>query len=103
MKTYIGTNMVQAKNLTFGGALELLKEGLKVTRKGWNGKGMFVVLQKGYPEGIKCNKQTAEAWGLKEGDLFKCEPYLQIKMVNGSHSMWVPSVNDCLATDWAIA
>ena len=31
----------------------------------------------------------------------KCKP-LQLKMVNGSHSMWVPSVNDCLSNDWAI-
>lgn len=86
--------------MTFGEALELLKQGKKVARIGWNGKGMFVVFQKGYPDGIPCNKQTADAWGLKEGDLFKCEPYLQIKMVNGSHSMWVPSINDCLAEDW---
>lgn len=86
--------------MTFGEALELLKQGKKVARIGWNGKGMFVVFQKGYPDGIPCNKQTANAWGLKEGDLFKCEPYLQIKMVNGSHSMWVPSINDCLAEDW---
>lgn len=89
-------------NLTFGLAVEASKKGLKVARKGWNGKGMFVVYQKGYPQGIKCNKQTAEAWGLNEGDLFRCEPYLQIKMVNGSHSMWVPSINDCLAEDWGI-
>ena len=88
--------------MDFGKALEALKAGKKVSRKGWNGKGMFAVLQKGYPNGIPCNKQTAEAWGLKEGDLFKCEPYLQIKMVNGSHSMWSPSVNDCLADDWEI-
>ena len=38
--------------------------------------------------------------GLNEGDLFKCEPYLQIKMTNGSHAMWVPSINDILAEDW---
>ena len=88
--------------MDFGKALEALKAGKKVSRKGWNGKGMFVVLQKGYPNEIPCNKQTAEAWGLKEGDLFKCEPYLQIKMVNGSHAMWSPSVNDCLADDWEI-
>ncbi len=89
-------------NLTFGLAIEALKKGYKVARKGWNGKGMFVVYQKGYPKGIPCNKQTAVAWGINEGDLFKCEPYLQIKMVNGSHSMWVPSINDCLAEDWMI-
>lgn len=86
--------------LNFGGALNLLKAGKKVARKGWNGKGMFVVYQKGYPNGIPCNKQTAEAWGLSEGDLFVVQPYLQIKNVDGSHSMWVPSINDTLAEDW---
>lgn len=88
--------------MTFGIALELLKKGCKVAREGWNGKGMFVVYQKGYPDGIPCNKQTAEAWSMNEGDLFKCNPYLQIKQVNGSHSMWVPSIGDVLAEDWII-
>lgn len=88
--------------MTFGMALELLKKGCKVAREGWNGKGMFVVYQKGYPDGIPCNKQTAEAWSMNEGDLFKCNPYLQIKQVNGSHSMWVPSIGDVLAEDWII-
>ena len=89
-------------NMTFGIALEMLKKGFRVARKGWNGKGMFVVFQKGYPDGIPCNKQTAEACGISEGDLFKCNPYLQIRCVDGSHSMWVPSINDCLAEDWVI-
>lgn len=88
--------------MNFGQAIEALKAGGKVSRAGWNGKGMFVVYQKGYPQGIPCNKQTAEAWGMDEGDLFLCEPYLQIKMVNGSHAMWVPSINDVLAEDWGI-
>ena len=90
------------KTLSFGAAIVALKNGDKVARAGWNGKGMFVVLQKGYPDGIPCNKQTAAAWGMQEGELFRCEPYLQIQMVNGSHSMWVPSINDCLAEDWSI-
>lgn len=93
-------DIIMKKN--FGFALEVLKQGGKVARKGWNGKGMFVVYQKGYPEGIPCNKQTALAWGLNEGDLFKCNPYLQIRCVDGSHSMWVPSINDVLAEDWEI-
>lgn len=87
---------------SFGEAIKYVKRGLKVARKGWNGKGLFVVYQKAYPQGIPCNKQTAEAWGLKEGDLFKCEPYLQINTVDGSHAMWVPSIRDCLANDWVI-
>ena len=89
-------------NMTFGIAIEAMKKGNKVARRGWNGKGMFVVYQKAYPNGIPCNKQTAEAWGLNEGDLFICNPYFQIKNVDGSHSMWVPCINDCLAEDWII-
>lgn len=86
----------------FGEALRLLKQGEKVTRRNWNQKGIFVVYQKGYPQGIPCNKQTAKAWGMKEGELFKCEPYLQISTIDGSHAMWVPSIEDCLAEDWEV-
>lgn len=88
--------------LDFSQALVYLKTGQKLARTGRNGKGLFVVMQKGYPNGIPCNKQTAEAWGLNEGDLFKVNPYLQIKNVDGSHSIWVPSVGDILATDWRV-
>lgn len=87
----------------FSTALKYLKRGHRMSRKGWNGKGLSVVYQKGYPEGIPCNKQTAEAWGLKEGDIFKCEPYLQISTTDNSHAMWVPSIRDCLAEDWYFA
>lgn len=90
------------QTVRFGEALRLLKQGKRMTRRGWNGKGLSVVYQKGYPQGIPCNKQTAEAWGMNEGDLFKCEPYLQISTVDGSHAMWVPSIRDCLADDWVI-
>jgi hypothetical protein len=95
-------NFHTTDHMTFGEALEAAKKGFHIARKGWKGKNMFVVYQKGYPQGIPSNVQTADAWGIHEGDLFKCEPYLQIKMVNGSHSMWVPSINDCLAEDWEV-
>lgn len=86
----------------FSKALKLVRQGKRIARNGWNGKGMFVVYQRGYPNGIPSNRQTAEAWGLNEGDLFKVEPYLQIKMANGSHAMWVASINDLLAEDWHV-
>lgn len=91
-----------SNTLTFSEALEAVKAGKRITREGWNGKGLFVVYQKGYPDGIPCNKQTAEAWGMNEGELFKCDPYLQINTTDGSHAMWVPSIRDCLAEDWMI-
>lgn len=86
--------------MDFSEALKRVKAGKKIFRLGWNGKGMFVVHQKGYPDVIPCNHQTALAWGMNEGDLFKCNPYLQIKNAQGSHSMWVPSIDDILANDW---
>jgi hypothetical protein len=98
----MGVTNGENRYMNFGNAILLLKQGHKLQRSGWNGKGMFVVYQKGYPDGISCNKQTAKAWGIKEGDIFKVEPYLQLKMVNGSHAMWVPSINDILSDDWQV-
>lgn len=87
--------------MNFGNAIEMLGMGFKVARKGWN-NGMFVVYQKGYPHGIPCNKQTAEAWGMDEGDLFRCNPYLQIREENGTHSMYSPSNLDLVSVDWYV-
>lgn len=94
---------LRASMMDFGDALRAMKAGRRMTRAGWNGKGLSVVYQKGYPQGIACNAQTAKAWGMNEGELFKCEPYFQISTVDGSHAMWVPSVRDCLADDWKYA
>jgi hypothetical protein len=88
--------------MDFGKALVAVKSGKKIGRYAWDKWGMFVVYQKGYPQGIPCNKQTADAWGLKEGETFVCNPYLQKRCSNGSHSMWCPSVDDILAEDWEI-
>ena len=94
--------MTKTENLTFGEALEFLKEGHRLARDGWNGKNMFIVYQKGYPEGIPCNKNTAEAFGYPEGYLFKCRPYLQMRCVDGTHQMWTASQSDILSEDWYV-
>ncbi|GHU54776.1 hypothetical protein AGMMS49975_15640 [Clostridia bacterium] len=88
--------------MIFGEAIEQAKNGKKITRSGWNGKDMFVVYQKGYPNGIPCNKQTADTFGYAEGDLFKCRPYLQMRCADGTHQMWVASQSDILEEDWEI-
>ena len=88
--------------MNFGLALEAAKMGKRIARHGWNGKGMSVAYQKGYPDGIPCNKNTAEAWGMEEGELFKCNPYLQMRCADGSFQMWTASQSDILADDWYI-
>jgi hypothetical protein len=91
-----------ADNMNFGDALAALKQGKRVARKGWNGKNMSVAYQKGYPDGIPCNKNTAQAWGMEEGELFKCRPYLQMRCADGTFQMWLASQSDILADDWYI-
>lgn len=88
--------------MNFGLAVEAAKKGAKITRRGWNGKGMWVVYRTGYPEGIPCNRNTAEAVGIPEGSLFRVRPYLQMKCVDGSFQMWLASQSDILADDWEI-
>jgi hypothetical protein len=92
----------QTEGMTFGMAIEAAKKGCKIARKGWNGKNMFVVYQKGYPEGIPANKNTADAFGMNEGDLFKVRPYLQMRCADGTHQMWLASQSDILEEDWEV-
>ena len=88
--------------MNFGEAIEAMKSGSKIAREGWNGNGMFVVYQKGYPDGIKVNEQTADAYGVEEGTLMKFRPYMQLKTAQNDCAMWAPSGSDALAEDWNI-
>jgi len=85
---------------SFAWALEQLKNGLRVQRSGWNGEGMYIVLQKGYPEGIPINTNTAKAIGQPVGLVCKFSPYLLFKTAQGDFVPWVASQTDLLATDW---
>ena len=76
--------------MDFGEALHLLKEGKKLAREGWNGKGMFIVFV------------PSKVINLNEY-LVRFNQHFVIKNVDGSVSTWVPSVNDCLAEDWYVA
>ena len=84
----------------FATALGLLKSGSKQQREGWNGKGMFVVLQKAYPHGIPINANTAEALGEAEGTVHKFLPYLMMRTAQGEFVPWLASQTDILAHDW---
>jgi hypothetical protein len=90
--------------MDFSYALHALKEGQKVMRRGWNGKNMWVVLQKGYPDGVPINKNTAEATGVSEGVVCYFRPYLMMRTADFDATFvpWVASQTDILADDWDI-
>lgn len=85
--------------MSFGLAIEALKKGNRVARAGWNGKGQFVYLVP--PAAYPVQTGAAKAY-FGEGSMVPYNAYMAIKTVNDTVSTWVPSVNDCVADDWAI-
>jgi hypothetical protein len=68
----------------FGWALDRLRDGGLVCRKGWNGKGMYLALQ--VPD--ENSKMTL--------------PYIFMRTVQGDLVPWLASQTDMLAEDWSI-
>lgn len=87
---------------SFSWALDALRRGKKLARLGWNGQGMFVVRQKGYPDGIEINKNTAEALGIPVGEVRRFLPYFMFCNVQGEFVPWLASQTDLLSEDWIL-
>lgn len=66
-------------------ALALLRDGKKVRRTGWNGKGMYLALQ--VPD--EHSKMRS--------------PYIYISPVCGKLCPWIASQSDLLEKDWELA
>lgn len=72
------------KNLDFGVALIALREGNRVARSGWNGKGMWIALQ------------------VPDAHSKMSLPYLYMKTVDDKLVPWLASQTDILASDWEV-
>lgn len=68
--------------MDFSIAIEELKAGMRVARKGWNGKGMWIKIQK--PD--LHSKMTL--------------PYIYMKTADGHLVPWLASQTDILSSDW---
>ena len=74
--------------MSFGQAIEALKKGKKVARKGWNGKGMWLRL-------IIPEKSDIDM-GLEN------LPYIEMKTADNKLVPWLASQTDMLSEDWTI-
>lgn len=81
--------------MNFSEALVALKDGKKISRSGWNGKG--------YPDGIPINANTAEATGIPQGTVCRFLPYVMMKTADGAFVPWLASQADILCEDWALS
>jgi len=91
-------------SMPFGLAIEALKKGKKVARKGWNGKDMFLFFQESsnVEPGVIRNsilKAYAEQFG---GSPIYIRSHIDLKAADGTIAMWSPSGSDALADDWFI-
>ena len=95
--------------MSFGVAIEALKFGLAIRRKGWNGKGLWVIKQ--VPAHIESDivpkmqslHQSAKDLILKgKGFIDYTSQCLIYNENTGRADSWVPSISDVFAEDWEI-
>ena len=99
--------------LTFGMALEYLKRGRKVARKGWNGKGMWLSLSGDgfagetplvrYVDHDKFWSKNNSDFAVEQGGCAKVLPCITMKTADDCILMgWLASQTDMLSDDWEV-
>ncbi|PRY90604.1 DUF2829 domain-containing protein [Mongoliibacter ruber] len=117
-----------AEGLDFGWAICALKAGKLVTRKGWNGKGMFLFIRpedeldvdfivekvKSLPQSLKNYYAKRDPWMNEETGVIsksqalpnskvKFTSYICMKAADGTMvNGWLASQTDMLAEDWQL-
>jgi Protein of unknown function (DUF2829) len=106
------TTSIVSQGIDFGHALAAVKEGKRISRAGWNGKGMFVFQRPGDKlpfsviAQVKSLPQSVKSFLLDlphEQGVVEFLPYLCMwsatsEVVNG----WLASQSDMQATDWCV-
>lgn len=82
--------------MNFEEALECIKEGNKIYRKGWNGKDIFLY----YVPAASYAPCTDIARETFNGENVPYGAYIAIKTAQGNVVPWVPSQSDLLSDDW---
>ncbi len=105
-KEVFGRAYREIDGLSFGLAIEALKMGKKVARKGWNGKGMWLVLVSGRSN-VKVQEGTPYAKVLNPSTNIEILPHIDMWTTNsgGRRAMlpgWLASQTDMLSDDWVI-
>lgn len=87
--------------LTFGQAIHALKQGHKVARAGWNGKGMWLVLDPGSVVSEARPGSVYDKAGIT--GTFTINGHIDMRTATGEMQPgWLASQTDMLADDWAI-
>ena len=90
--------------MTFGGAIAAMKQGKKVARQGWNGKGMWLWLKDGtMVKSDWCHDPALKAIADKNGGEIEALGTVCMKTAdNKILSGWLASQTDVLSHDWVV-
>jgi hypothetical protein len=104
--------------VSFGKAIEAMRNGKRIQRQGWNGKGLFVFMQvpasvpisivpkmSSLPQSVKDEfKRRLEKYPEKGKEDMDIRYRNQFALVHSSNEIngWAPSSSDTLAEDWIV-
>lgn len=99
----------ECDNMTFGLAIEVLKRGYKVARKGWNGKRMYLYMVNGTTVDKDNLRNEAsrilpdDTQAMHDTDVAVFLPHIDMRTANGDICVgWLASQTDMLSEDWVI-
>ena len=79
--------------MNFGQAIEVIKQGNRIARSGWNGKDMWLrLVNTGYYD-VGCSVVN---------DIDSLLPWIGMKTADNKFVPWLASQTDVLAEDWIV-
>jgi hypothetical protein len=95
--------------LNFGQAIEALKQGKRVAREGWNGKGMWLFMQIGntvpkafIPNFTSLPNNVKEELASIDADVVFNPSITMLTATGQLQPGWLASQTDMLSEDWCI-
>lgn len=88
--------------MTFGEAIEVVKQGKRITRDGWNGKRQYVYYQEGsIIKAEDCRNKVLKEQAEELGGHITICPHLDFFSAHKVVQIgWLASQTDMLADDW---
>ena len=83
--------------MTFSTALDAIKNGNRVARVGWNGKGMFIFM---VPGSVFLVNRPPLLGIFPEGTEVRYHAHVDMKTNDGEIVPWLCSQTDLFAEDW---
>lgn len=90
--------------MDFGAAIRAMKQGKRVARTGWNGKGMYLwLLPAAHVKAEWCKEPHLKELAEQNGGEVECLGSVRMKTADGKVlTGWLASQTDMLAEDWVI-